>query len=68
MERTVIPNPRAKQTAPYEEVVPFSSWEQLASYEAEQDKWPVWARLLIIGGLSLLLWFGIIAAAVILFG
>ena len=32
------------------------------------DKWPVWARLLIIVGLSALLWAGIISAAVALFG
>lgn len=42
-----------------------------AGIHAEQetyDKWPVWARLLIIVGLSALLWAGIISAAVALFG
>ena len=32
------------------------------------DKWPVWARLGIIVGLSALLWAGIISALVALFG
>ena len=32
------------------------------------DKWPVWARLLIIVGLSALMWAGIIAGMVSLFG
>lgn len=32
------------------------------------DKWPVWARLIIIVGLSALLWAGIISALVALFG
>ena len=32
------------------------------------DKWPVWARLVIIVGLSALLWAGIISALVALFG
>tara|TARA_R110001583_G_scaffold185242_3_gene345217 strand:- start:376 stop:549 length:174 start_codon:yes stop_codon:yes gene_type:complete len=42
-----------------------------AGIHAEQesyDKWPVWARLLIIVGLSALLWAGIISAVVALFG
>ncbi|MEZ6002156.1 hypothetical protein [Hyphomonas sp.] len=42
-----------------------------AGIHAEQetyDKWPVWIRLLIIVGLSALLWAGIISAAVTLFG
>ena len=32
------------------------------------NKWPVWARLLIIVGLSALMWAGIIAGMVSLFG
>ena len=32
------------------------------------DKWPVWARLLIIVSLSALMWAGIIAGMVSLFG
>ena len=32
------------------------------------DKWPVWARLVILVGLSTLLWAGIISALVALFG
>jgi hypothetical protein len=31
------------------------------------DKWPVWARLSVIVGLSALLWWGIISAAIALF-
>ena len=34
----------------------------------DDAKWPVWARLVIITGLSALLWAGIISALVALFG
>ncbi len=34
----------------------------------DDAKWPVWARLIIIVGLSTLLWAGIISAAAALFG
>lgn len=43
-------------------------WETRAP--AEQDgyeKWPVWARLATIVGLSALLWGGIISTAVVIF-
>ena len=44
-------------------------WDAGAHIDQEAyDKWPVWARLLIIVGLSALLWAGIISAAVALFG
>ena len=32
------------------------------------EKWPVWARMLVIIGLSALLWTGIISAVVALIG
>jgi hypothetical protein len=32
------------------------------------DKWPVWARIVVIVGLSALLWAGIISGAMALFG
>ncbi len=35
--------------------------------DAYDDKWPVWARLSVIVGLSALLWWGIISAAIALF-
>ena len=41
-----------------------------ASVRSDQDaydKWPVWARLSVIVGLSALLWWGIISAAIALF-
>lgn len=45
------------------------SWEPGIHAEQEAyDKWPVWARLAIIVGLSALLWAGIISAVVALFG
>lgn len=43
-------------------------WE--TSIHAEQEtytKWPVWARLAIIVGLSAMLWAGIISAVIALF-
>lgn len=44
-------------------------WEASVHADKEAyDKWPVWARLIIIVGLSALLWAGIISAAVALFG
>lgn len=44
-------------------------WDAGIQAEKETyDKWPVWARLLIIVGLSALLWAGIISSAVALFG
>lgn len=45
------------------------NWETGAHAEQEAyDKWPVWARLVIIVGLSALLWAGIISAVVALLG
>ena len=45
------------------------TWDTGANAEQETyDKWPVWARLEIIVGLSALLWAGIISALVALFG
>nr|WP_321510431.1 hypothetical protein [uncultured Hyphomonas sp.] len=45
------------------------TWDTGANAEQETcDKWPVWARLVIIVGLSALLWAGIISALVALFG
>lgn len=44
-------------------------WESGARADQEPyDKWPIWARLIIIVGLSAMLWAGIISAAVALFG
>ena len=49
--------------------MPRHAWESSARMEGEAyDKWPVWARLIIIVGLSTLLWGGIISAAIALFG
>lgn len=49
--------------------MPRHTWETGARMEGDTyDKWPVWARLIVIVGLSALLWGGIISAAVALFG
>lgn len=43
-------------------------WEADACTDQEPyEKWPVWARLVVIVGLSALLWGGIISAAIALF-
>jgi len=43
-------------------------WESGSRVEQDAyDKWPIWARLVIIVGLSAMLWAGIISAAVALF-
>ena len=48
--------------------VSHRTWEAGSRAEPETyEKWPVWARLLVIVGLSVLLWGGIISAAVALF-
>ena len=36
--------------------------------DSPDGKWPVWARLLVIVGLSALLWAGIISGIMALFG
>ena len=49
--------------------MPRHTWDAGARVDRDTyDKWPVWARLIIIVGLSALLWGGIISAAVALFG
>jgi hypothetical protein len=45
-----------------------SRMESAGFDETDQDKWPVWARLLVIVGLSALFWAGIISAIMALFG
>ena len=45
------------------------AWDRDVRAESETyDKWPVWARLVVIIGLSALLWAGIISAVIALFG
>ncbi|KJS37399.1 MAG: hypothetical protein VR74_08815 [Hyphomonas sp. BRH_c22] len=40
-----------------------------AGYRGEVDsKWPIWARLVVIVGMSALLWAGIISGVMALFG
>lgn len=45
------------------------TWDMGGRMDQETyEKWPVWARLFVIIGLSALLWGGIISAAIALFG
>ena len=44
------------------------TWEMGGRMDQDSyEKWPVWARLVVIVGLSALLWGGIISAAIALF-
>lgn len=54
-------------------MIPAAALPRVKRAEAQDagavtDKWPVWSRLVIIVGLSSLLWAGIISAAVGVFG
>jgi len=68
MTMTPIPALRSPRTS-----VEYSLDSQIrgdgAGYRgAAHDKWPVWARLVVIVGMSALLWAGIISGIMALFG